>query len=192
MTLSRRDFVFATTVLSVNSQPILAKNKPSTMQTKTQIAITYGLELSRHFPNRGMTLGDFQKGILDSATKSYTLAAGKIAAQRGVRLRFYDNQGYDALRDFLKTEGIRHVLLLGYATDMCVSSTTAGYENLRRDFNVFLVGDATQATLPANKTAAHATNQSVSYAALNLLITQESWIKQQRPRRRQRSNNESP
>ncbi|MGY8732430.1 MAG: cysteine hydrolase family protein [Pirellulales bacterium] len=105
---------------------------------------------------------------------------------------FYDNQGYDALRDFLKTEGIRHVLLLGYATDMCVSSTTAGYENLRRDFNVFLVGDATQATLPANKTAAHATNQSVSYAALNLLITQESWIKQQRPRRRQRSNNESP
>jgi hypothetical protein len=50
------------------------------MQTKTQIAITYGLELSRHFPNRGMTLGDFQKGILDSATKSYTLAAGKLAA----------------------------------------------------------------------------------------------------------------
>lgn len=88
MTLSRRDFVFATTVLSVNSQPILAKNKPSTMQTKTQIAITYDLEFSRHFPKRGMTLGDFQKGILDSATKSYTLAAGKIAAQRGVRLRF--------------------------------------------------------------------------------------------------------
>lgn len=82
MTLSRRDFVFATTVLAVNSQPILAKNKPSTMQTKTQIAITYDLEFSRHFPKRGMTLGDFQKGILDSATKSYTLAAGKIAAQR--------------------------------------------------------------------------------------------------------------
>ena len=105
---------------------------------------------------------------------------------------FYDNQGYDVLRDFLKKEGIRHVLLLGYATDMCVCSTTAGYENLRRDFNVFLVGDATQATLPANKTAAHATNQSVSYAALNLLITQESWIKGQRPRRRQLLDNESP
>jgi hypothetical protein len=52
------------------------------MQTKTQVAITYDLEFSRHFPKRGMTLGDFQKGILDSATKSYTLAAGKIAAQR--------------------------------------------------------------------------------------------------------------
>lgn len=105
---------------------------------------------------------------------------------------FYDNQGYDALRGFLKSKGIRHILLVGYATDMCVCSTSAGYENLRRDFNVFLVGDATQATLPANKTAAHATNQSVSYAALNLLITQVSWIKQQRVRQQQRLNTETP
>lgn len=89
MTLSRRDFVFATTVLSVNSQPILAKNKPSTMRTKAQIAITYDLEMSRHYPKRGMTEWDFQKGNLDSATKSYALAAGKIAAQLGVRLHFF-------------------------------------------------------------------------------------------------------
>lgn len=93
---------------------------------------------------------------------------------------FYDNQGYPALRDHLKNVGIRHILMVGYATDMCVCSTTAGYENLREDFNVFLVGDATQATLPANKTAAHATNQSLSYAALDLLITQVSWIKSPR------------
>ena len=93
---------------------------------------------------------------------------------------FYDNQGYPALRDHLKKQGIRHILMVGYATDMCICSTTAGYENLRQDFNVFLVGDATQATLPANKTAAHATNQSLSYAALNLLITQVSWIKSPR------------
>jgi nicotinamidase-related amidase len=92
----------------------------------------------------------------------------------------YDNQGYPALRDYLKNQGIRHILMVGYATDMCVCSTTAGYENLRRDFNVFLVGDATQATFPANKTAANATNQSISYAALNLLITQVSWIKSPR------------
>ena len=94
---------------------------------------------------------------------------------------FYDNQGYPALRDHLKNKGIKHILMMGYATDMCICSTTAGYENLRKDFNLFLVGDPTQATLPANKTAAHATNQSLSYAALNLLITQVSWIK--RPRR---------
>jgi hypothetical protein len=90
---------------------------------------------------------------------------------------FFDNQGYSELRGFLKGRGIRHILLTGYATDMCVCSTTAGYENLRNDFNVFLVGDATQATHPANLNSAHATNQALSYASLDLLITQVSWIK---------------
>ncbi|MBA63988.1 MAG: hypothetical protein CMJ76_16660 [Planctomycetaceae bacterium] len=89
---------------------------------------------------------------------------------------FFDNQGYSELRKFLKAQSIRHILLLGYATDMCVCNTTAGYENLKDDFNVFLVGDATQATHPANKNAAYATNQALSYAALDLLITQVSWI----------------
>ncbi len=92
----------------------------------------------------------------------------------------YDQQGYDALRTFLQDQGIEHVLLCGYATDMCVCATTAGYENLRKDFNVFLVGDATQATCPANKTAAYATNQALSYAALDLFITQVSWVQKKR------------
>jgi hypothetical protein len=89
----------------------------------------------------------------------------------------YDQQGYDALKGFLQQQGIEHVLLCGYATDMCVCKTTAGYENLRQDFNVFLVGDATQATCPANNTSAFATNQSLSYAALDLFITQVSWVR---------------
>jgi nicotinamidase-related amidase len=88
----------------------------------------------------------------------------------------FDQQGYLALRTFLQTQGIEHVLLCGYATDMCVCKTTAGYENLRQDFNTFLVGDATLATFPANRTPAFATNQAISYAALNLLITQASWV----------------
>jgi hypothetical protein len=88
----------------------------------------------------------------------------------------YDAEGYDVLRQFLAKQGVRHVLLAGYNTDMCVRSTTAGYENLRNDFNVFLVGDATMATSPANQTPACATNAAVSFAALNLLITQVSWI----------------
>lgn len=89
----------------------------------------------------------------------------------------YDRQGYAALKTFLLERGIEHVLLCGYHADMCVCSTTAGYENLRRDFNVFLVGDAVQSTLPANKDARHATNQTLSYASLNLFITQVSWVK---------------
>jgi hypothetical protein len=89
----------------------------------------------------------------------------------------YDGEGYAALRDFLKKQGVRHVLLAGYNTDMCVCSTTAGYKNLAQDFDVFLVGDATIATFPAQPTPRFATNQAVCFAALNLFITQVSWVR---------------
>ncbi len=89
----------------------------------------------------------------------------------------YDDDGYQPLRDFLKEQGVRHILLTGYATDMCFCKTTAGYENLSRDFNVFLVGDATLATFPANATPKYATNAHISFASINQLITQTSWIR---------------
>ena len=90
---------------------------------------------------------------------------------------FYDGDGYGVLRDHLKKLGIRHVLLAGYSTDMCVCSTTAGYKNLRKDFNVFLVGDATLATFPAHDTPRFATSAAVSFASLELFITQVSWVR---------------
>lgn len=90
---------------------------------------------------------------------------------------FYDADGYPVLKEFLKKQGVRHVLLAGYHTDMCVCSTTAGYKNLREDFDVFLVGDATQATFPASDTPRFATTAAVSFASLNVFITQVSWIK---------------
>jgi nicotinamidase-related amidase len=89
----------------------------------------------------------------------------------------YDSEGYEALRDFLKSNGVRHILLTGYATDMCYCRTTAGYENLSKDFNVFLVADASLATFPSNTSPRFAVNASISYAALNQLITQVSWVK---------------
>jgi nicotinamidase-related amidase len=89
----------------------------------------------------------------------------------------YDRQGYDAVRDFLKRNKVRHVVLVGYATDMCYCRTTAGYQNLSRDFNVFLVGDATLATFPANDSPKHATNAAISFASIDHLITQVSWVK---------------
>jgi nicotinamidase-related amidase len=104
-----------------------------------------------------------------------------IPVVRGIETRpddviIYDAEGYPVLRDFLKAQGIRHILLTGYCTDMCFKATTAGYENLSQDFNVFLVGDATLATFPANASPACATNAAISYAALNQLVTQISWI----------------
>ena len=68
------------------------------------------------------------------------------------------------------------MLLTGYATDMCFCKTTAGFQNLSKDFNVFLVGDATLATFPANSTPRYATNAAISFASIDNLITQTSWI----------------
>jgi len=89
----------------------------------------------------------------------------------------YDAAGYAPLKEFLEKNKVRHVLLTGYATDMCFCKTTAGYQNLAKDFNVFLVGDATLATFPANSSPKFATNAAISFASLENLITQTSWIK---------------
>jgi hypothetical protein len=89
----------------------------------------------------------------------------------------FDADGYARLRDFLRGSGVRHVLLTGYATDMCYARTCAGYENLSKDFNVFLVGDATLATFPAHVTPRFATSAHIAFASINQLITQISWIK---------------
>jgi hypothetical protein len=89
----------------------------------------------------------------------------------------YDAQGYAALKKFLQEKKVRHVLLAGYATDMCFCKTTAGYQNLSKDFNVFLVGDATLATFPANLSPKCATSAAISFAALDQLVTQVSWVK---------------
>jgi len=96
----------------------------------------------------------------------------------------YDGLGSRPLRNFLKRHGVRHILLTGYATDMCFARTTAGYERLARHFNVFLVGDATLATFPANASPRFATNAAVSLASLNQLVTQISWIRYKAPRAR--------
>jgi hypothetical protein len=89
----------------------------------------------------------------------------------------YDIPGYAPLKEFLQEHKVRHVLLTGYATDMCYCRTTAGYRNLAKDFNVFLVGDATLATFPANVAPKFATNAAISLASLDYLITQASWIR---------------
>lgn len=97
--------------------------------------------------------------------------------RRPTDLVFYDAEGYPKVRDLLKQRGIRHVLLTGYCTDVCVKGTTCGYDNLRQDFNVSIVGDATLATYPASTTPRFATQVALHNAALWQLITQVGWVK---------------
>src|SRR5207248_48880 len=95
----------------------------------------------------------------------------------------YDAPGYAPLKKFLQDKHVRHVLLAGYAADMCFCKTTAGYQNLSKDFNVFLVGDATLATFPANCSPKCATSAAIAFAAIDQLVTQVSWVKYEAPKK---------
>ena len=88
----------------------------------------------------------------------------------------YDGDGYEALRTFLKKEGISHVLLCGYSCSKCYRSTTAGYLNLCNDFNVFLIGDATLEMKLMVDTTRAATAGELAEVSRENLITQISWI----------------
>ena len=99
----------------------------------------------------------------------------------------YDGLGYPALRDYLVGKGIKHVLLGGYCTDMCVISTTAGYKNLTKDFNVFLVGNISLAAWPLttdtpNKYKPRPTRDELVRASQYegthpMAITETTWIR---------------
>ena len=60
------------------------KDKP-----KAQIAITLDLEMSRHYPRRGLTEWDYQKGNLDQPTKEYAVKAGQLVKKRGGVLHYF-------------------------------------------------------------------------------------------------------
>lgn len=91
-------------------------------------------------------------------------------------LIIYDDLGYETLKNQLKKRSVRNVLLAGYNIDVCLKSTTAGYKNLRKDFNVFIVGDATLATFPSQESPAAATTVELSKASVNNFITETSWV----------------
>jgi len=99
----------------------------------------------------------------------------------------YDDLGFDALRDFLWAHGIKHVLHGGFATDMCVISTTAGYATLAESFDVFVVGTSTLAAWPAtpepsNGYQPHPTRDELIVASQHVgthpvAVTQASWVR---------------
>ncbi len=61
----------------------------------------------------------------------------------------YDGDGYEKVKNYLKNKGITNILFLGYSLDGCCKNSTFNYERLSKDFNLFIVGDATLATWPA-------------------------------------------
>lgn len=53
------------------------------------LAITFDLEMSRHYPRRGMLEWDYQKGNLDGPTKQYSVKAAEIAKDLGGVIHYF-------------------------------------------------------------------------------------------------------
>ena len=86
-TLTRRTFLAGAAGGTMATALGNSRAEPSTQPA--QIAITLDLEMSRHYPQRGMLKWDYQKGNLDEATKKYAVDAARIAQQRGAVIHFF-------------------------------------------------------------------------------------------------------
>ncbi len=83
--VSRRVFLFAAGATALVARP----RRAAAADRKAQIAITFDLEMSRHYPRRGMTEWDFQKGNLDEPTIQYAVDAARIVKDRGGVIHFF-------------------------------------------------------------------------------------------------------
>ncbi len=85
--INRRSFLCGSAATTLAVAAGLAANKPK--HAKARIAITFDLEMSRHYPKRGMLEWDYQKGNLDEATRAYSLKAAEVAAKHNAIIHFF-------------------------------------------------------------------------------------------------------
>jgi len=105
---------------------------------------------------------------------SITVTGAAYSAQG--KIIFYGKKSFEGLKTYLQHQGIENILLCGYTTDKGLKEAMTGQMNLRRDFNVFIVGDATLATFKPSVNLASSTSAALVSAALENFITQISWI----------------
>ncbi len=84
-TIGRRTFLAASSAACLLPATIIGGQRAG----KAQIAVTLDLEMSRHYPQRGMTEWDYQKGNLDEPTKQYSLKAAQVLAEYGGVVHFF-------------------------------------------------------------------------------------------------------
>ncbi|MFN0055856.1 MAG: twin-arginine translocation signal domain-containing protein [Planctomycetales bacterium] len=88
MPISRRGFLEGAaglaTGVALGGLSLAVRGGPATPQKKTaQIAITLDLEMSAQYPRRDLTEWNFEKGILDEATKEYAVKTARLVKDRG-------------------------------------------------------------------------------------------------------------
>ena len=86
--IDRREFLsrgIAASAVSALASPVRGCGEDRV----ARIAITLDLEMSRHYPKRGMTEWDYQKGNLDEPTKRYAVEAGRIVRSYGGVIHYF-------------------------------------------------------------------------------------------------------
>lgn len=84
------------------------RRKLAADKNKALISITLDLEMSRHYPRRGMMEWDYQKGNLDDATKAYSVMAAQKASAKGGFIHFFcvgrvlEHKSTDWLQELIK------------------------------------------------------------------------------------------
>ncbi len=85
---TRRAFLAASAATAMGTVATLGRQQQKPAQ-KALIAVTLDLEMSAHYPRRGMTEWNYQKGNLDDATKRYAVEAGRLVKERGGVLHYF-------------------------------------------------------------------------------------------------------
>ena len=85
----RRQFLAGTLAAGLTAATASPAMTSRHQKPKAQIAITLDLEMSRHYPRRGLTEWDYQKGNLDQPTKDYSVRAGELVKKRGGVLHYF-------------------------------------------------------------------------------------------------------
>jgi peptidoglycan/xylan/chitin deacetylase (PgdA/CDA1 family) len=84
--ISRRSFLAGAAGMAGGA---VLRAEPTREHRQARIAVTLDLEMSRDYPQRGITEWDYQKGNLDEATKAYAVEAGRRVKAHGGRIHFF-------------------------------------------------------------------------------------------------------
>ena len=106
--ISRRGFLGGAVATTMGLAAGYAAQKENQPKRQAQIAVTFDLEMSRHYPKRGMLEWDYQKGNLDEPTKQYSVDAAQIVKKLGGRIHFFcvgrvlEHKNVDWLKEIAK------------------------------------------------------------------------------------------
>ncbi|MGE3315611.1 MAG: polysaccharide deacetylase family protein [Planctomycetaceae bacterium] len=87
--LTRRGFLAGSIATAVAATAGFSRVRGDDLEGKALISITLDLEMSRHYPKRGMMEWDFRKGDLDDDTKKYSVEAGRVAKELGGKIHYF-------------------------------------------------------------------------------------------------------